>query len=401
MLSILNTGISGQFGNTYTVAWDEIPELVPGSDIDNEYLALFSSIDMADVIVLVFSLLGLLLSFGTICGEKREGTLKAVFASEVSRAAVLLGKCLGGIAVLLTSLIIGFLSGFIVLLVMEGGILGGEEWLRIGLFISLSLIYAVIFYLIGTVISAITYHPATSLAFSLFFWVVLVIVWPRSAQYIGQQLVPVSTKESWDGKIRAEYSRKFSAAQEFDNQNKEWRQSGKSKMTTYFQGTGIMVHEPDKTMIEYFLKRTEELDPIIIEVADRVWSIQNQKHQHFNRQRKLIAVLSGISPVYPYDTASAILSRTDVGSFERFMNRLQTYRGQILQWMKERNVTGSPRWFVQDSELDLSGFPVFTQYSETFSETIRRMLFPLSLMILVSLVLLLASFAAFLHYDIR
>jgi len=401
VLSILNKGVSGQFATTITISRDKVPEVETGSDIDNEYLALFSTLDMSNVIILVFSLLGMLLAFGTISGEKRDGTLKLMLVHDVPRYKVLLGKYIGGIIILSAALLIGFLFGLIIVLNSKVIMLSFEEWQRICMFFFLSLLYTSTFYMLGMVISAKTRQPATSLAFSLFFWIVLVIIWPRTAHYIGQQLSPVPSEETWQEKIKAEDLRKHEASREFEERHGSYSDAGVYKGMTFFGITGIMVSEPDEDVVKYFIKRNEFIEPIIRDTANRIWNIVEEKQNRLNRQRRLMTIISAFSPASLYASASSIISCTDAGSTIRFWDHIREYRRQMLAWFLDNKLTHSSKWFVKEGELDLSGFPEFTNRHESFTGSFIRAVIPLIAMFIINIILFIVLNTAFLNYDIR
>ena len=57
---------------------------------------------------------------------------------------------------------------------------GVSEWVRLALLFALSLLYLLVFYLIGLAISCATHRSATSLIYALFTWALLAIVLPDS-----------------------------------------------------------------------------------------------------------------------------------------------------------------------------------------------------------------------------
>jgi len=401
VLSILNKGVYRQFSTTITVSRDKVPEVETGSDIDNEYLALFSSLDISDVIVLVFSLLGLLLAFENISGEKSAGTLKYMLAHPVPRYKFLLGKYIGGIIVINIALFIGILFGLLIVITSKSIMLNLEEWYRIGGFFLLSISYTSTFYLIGMVISANTHHPATSLAFSLFFWIVLVIIWPRSAHYLGQQLKPIPSEETWEKIINSENAQKYKAFQEFEQRYGRYSKAGSFVSITFFESDGIMISRPDEKVIDYFTKRTEYVEPIIRNITDRIWNIILQKQNRLNSQRKLIIIIAALSPTSLYSTASSIISRTDAGSTLRIWDQIREYRRQMLSWFSDNKFISSPKWFTKEGELNLNGFPEFNCQLESFVESYKRVIVPLTIIILMNIILFILLYFAFLTYDVR
>ena len=78
---------------------------------DNPLPILFPPLDFLFIVTIIMSLLAILFSYDAIAGERQNGTLRLVIANSVSRAKILLGKCIGGMASLLIPFILSLLVG--------------------------------------------------------------------------------------------------------------------------------------------------------------------------------------------------------------------------------------------------------------------------------------------------
>ncbi|MFC1537806.1 ABC transporter permease [Candidatus Latescibacterota bacterium] len=400
VLEILSTGITGQFASTVEVSRTKMPEFKAGNTIDNEYLATVSEIDISMVTAIVFSLLGLLLGFDAVNGERRTGTLKYILSNQVPRFKLLLSKCLGGIAVIILSLIIGFIFCLILMLNSSGIALNLGLWLRIGGFFVTSLLYASTFYMLGILLSVSFKEPAAALAFSLFFWVVLVVIWPGTARYLGKQLIPVQTLESMkenDGfkpleiqevlKLWGDFSKAENLPDFFDLGNDG---------SFSFGGSG----EIYQSLLDYLYDRVDIVQEEVQKQTDREWQIRSAHYAYMMKQQNFIHLISCISPAYLFDYTSSILCRTDSGSYGIFIDNVNEYRRQFLQWLVDIDAMHSQKWFVQDGDLDLSGLPEYSPISESFVQSLNRAAIPAAMLILINLVFFFCAHLIFFRSDV-
>ena len=182
-LAVFAQGAERQAGQAVKVMLFNVPyqaEEVSPFQSSNPYLAIFAFFDMVYIFQLVLGLLAVLIASEAISGEKEDGTLRLMLTTNVSRAQVLVGKILAGLTTLAIPTALGFILLTVLLLGTENIEVEGGEWARVGLLFALSLLYLLVFYLIGLAISCMTHRSATSLIYALFAWALLAIVLPNS-----------------------------------------------------------------------------------------------------------------------------------------------------------------------------------------------------------------------------
>jgi ABC-type transport system involved in multi-copper enzyme maturation permease subunit len=149
--------------------------------------------DWTFVITILLSFGAGLLTYKSISGERRDGTLTLVLANPVSRGTVLMGKYLAALAALATVFIVSMLSGLILLEILGTVRLGGEEWMKIGVFGLLSIIFLSVFVFTGLLCSVLTRSPVLSAVAFLFTWMALVFVVPNLGGILAGLTGTVST----------------------------------------------------------------------------------------------------------------------------------------------------------------------------------------------------------------
>jgi ABC-2 type transport system permease protein len=102
-----------------------------GRSQHHRYVAGFASIDYAFIVRIILSLLVIFLSYNTVAGEKTMGTLRLVCTNRMPKHSVLLGKFIGGLIVILLTLVVATLCMLLILIFNPSVSLGAAEWTRI------------------------------------------------------------------------------------------------------------------------------------------------------------------------------------------------------------------------------------------------------------------------------
>jgi hypothetical protein len=76
-LSVLNRGLEGRLGTDYWVSIDVENTEAEGQNRGNEYLAIFSEVDLTVVVAVILGLLALLFTFDSVSGEREGGNAEA------------------------------------------------------------------------------------------------------------------------------------------------------------------------------------------------------------------------------------------------------------------------------------------------------------------------------------
>jgi Cu-processing system permease protein len=117
---------------------------------------------------LIIPLIAIILGFSAISGEAESGSFSVVLSYPVTRLEVLLGKFLGLGSVIITSVLIGFGIGGIVIIAVSGS----NSWLGYFLFVCITILLGLIYLSLSICISSIFKRRITSIGGGLiiFFW---------------------------------------------------------------------------------------------------------------------------------------------------------------------------------------------------------------------------------------
>jgi len=432
LLSIFNQGVSGQLGNTVEVSYNLVPTKATEHGSDNPYLAIFLSIDLATVFQVVISLLALLFAYDAISGERESGTLRLALSNAVPRGMILLGKYLGGMLTLSLPLAASILGALVVIRSSPYAVLDVSDWTRIGLFAFLSFLYVSLFFALGLLLSSCTHRAATTLMWTMFLWVVFVLIWPSATAFAVRKLVDIKsdahlTKESlfdlWASGADESKVREHKFADLWSNQYRKEVQSFQEKrgyqdvlklVSVWQSGSSSMDGETWRVTVtgspenvarflalyHEFMNFKEELR---IDYADRMGQIwQDYLTNNPIRQALLVRNIARVSPAAAYDNATAVLSETDLDSHLRFIAQAKEYRRQIIQYLRDKKAFSSPKWYTtSEGKADASGIPIFHERREPLSDSLKRAMADILILAMMNFVFFLGAYLAFLRYDVR
>lgn len=428
LLSLLNEGVLTQMGDTVEVSHNRAPVFAePEQAEKNPYLGIFPKIDLTKVFQIVMSLLALLFAYDSIAGEREGGTLALTLSNPLPRGTLLFGKYLGGMLSLVVLLTVSMLIAAQIILLSPKIEVTGEEWVRIGLFCLVSLMYVSTLFTLGMLFSSMTRRVATALMIAMFFWVVFVVVWPHASVYLVTQLAPLEPSDSvtYAGARRADV--KDFPHLIIDMHSRFWQEAGKygqrlgietnppGYRPSYFSGTdygyddyllgtfsGSYNGPPDKKeAFEEYFKFREEL---LIRVVDELEEIQRDYFMRNTvRQYRLAQMVARISPSSAFASATAVLAGTDMESHLHFLNTARQYRAELIQYLRDQNAFGSEKWYGRKAftKTDMEGIPLFRERKEPLSEKLARTTPNFLLLSAYNIIFFLLTFLAFLRYDVR
>jgi ABC-2 type transport system permease protein len=130
------------------------------------------------------------LGFDAVNSEHNRRTLSRILSQPIYRDALLLGKFLGGLAILAISLTALWLIVIGLGLVMLGVPPGAEEMGRAFIFLLVTIAYAGVWLALAMLFSVIFRSAATAALVTLGLWLFLTVIWPALAPAIAEALVP-------------------------------------------------------------------------------------------------------------------------------------------------------------------------------------------------------------------
>ncbi len=137
-------------------------------------------LDITTLIIFFLSLFILLITFDSVNGEKKDGTLRLLMTFELKRCHFLLKKIVGTFLFVNMVIFIPFFISLIILLVMFPSLITVgfmQQWILYLIAIS---IFSTCFILLGIWTSLLTKSPGKSLVYAIFCWIALLMILPMT-----------------------------------------------------------------------------------------------------------------------------------------------------------------------------------------------------------------------------
>ena len=428
-LQVFARGAERQLGQAVKVLLFEVPyqaEEVSPFQASNPYLAIFAFFDIVYIFQLVLGLLAILIASEAISGEKEDGTLRLMLTTNVSRAQVLVGKVLAGLTTLAIPTALGFILLTILLLGTEHIEVGIGEWVRLGLLFALSLLYLLVFYLIGLAISCATHRSATSLIYALFTWALLAIGLPNGISALLNEQANMGEKHAeahhkaaqvWDEFDRevTDLARAHGQTQYFPtNMVKQLPPTRERGTLSSFGGTGTysirdgqtpsiyLSNVADSPALAKFQALVRTGERLRLRYAQRAWNEKAPLLEGFPRRiHRWNDRLQRLLPAGAYTQAASLLAGTSRREYYDFIDQVRAYRGQIIAFLKDRDAFGARAWFNDDEgwRADLRDLPRFHERGWTVAESLYHALPALTCLLFYVAVLFVLANRLFARYD--
>ncbi len=341
---------------------------------------IFGGIDYLFVVEFIFSLFAVLLSFDAITREKESGTLRSMLSNPLSRAQLAAGKAAGGYVTLAMPLVVGFLIGLTALAAAGLNVFEPDFLARAGWNLAGSLVYVAAFFLMGLFVSSITSSTYSALVISLAFWVVAVLVVPRSAALVAQLTKPVQSRQAaWLEKVAA------SAAVEKDRS----------------RAVGGLASLKD--IDAWNRERARVVAPFEERQAQAVKAIEDAYRRKRAEQRGLSLALSRISPAGALVSFMTAMSETGAAVEDRFLSGADRYREVLSRELFSKIYTevlpGGGIRMGTSGPIDAAALPQFRWNRASVGESLLAT--DLAVLLAWFLAASAGIFAALARYDVR
>ena len=424
-LSLFNRGLDKRLGNTVRIHRAFVPTLWDAGlhGMDNPFLNLLSSIDLAAVFQVVLSLLALLFAYDAFAGEHEKGTLRLIMTTSASRGKILLAKYIAAMIALVVPLTTSLILTQILISGSGSIVLSGDDWIRIGGFYLTSILFLSVFYLIGVLISAATRRTATALMSCMFAWVFFVLIYPNLILFASNPKINPEEKgradfqelaQIWEqfDKERLQYLKNDSLDGEHPRLNVEGAGSTSgprfysNPMTLrYFHEHAMsfsQLSEESDTTVPHAKAFFQHIEPMRIKTAERAWIVrQRALSRIFIRPAHRDRFLIRVSPASAYDLGTEAWLGTDLYGLEHFFEAARQYRQTLIQYFYDRNAFGSRQWFASDEgAVDWSDLPRFSYQRPNVWVAARQALPDLILLLLINVILFMGSYLIFVKQEL-
>ena len=286
-------------------------------------------------------------------------------------------------------LVIPLVLGLLILMIYPNVSIQGEDWGRIALIGLVFLIYLSVFFTLGLFISARTSKSSTSFLVLLFIWVTFVTIIPKAAVMTAAQMKPIPSVHE----ITAQK----------DAYLQEIQKEAFTEQTRFFKENPRPEDPEERKLWE---KKVQEWandfrSELTGKIDDKNAAIERDYQAKMRQQQSLAVNISRISPASALMFASMSLAGTGVSEHDRFLNSVKTYKPIFTQWVNLKMKDDQLLQGDAQAKLDLSDMPQHEFLDEGLSDSVKRILPDLFLMIFLIILFFVGAFVSFLRYDVR
>ncbi|MEA5429211.1 ABC transporter permease [Arcicella lustrica] len=286
----------------------------------------FGEISIAMILQVLLPLLIFFLGFSSIAYERENGTLKILLSQGVSWKALIIGKSLGIISVVMMLFIPIIIATILLWSLLQNMNISIDESIRLLLIILVYFIYLVIFCVIAVLISAISKSSKTALTSLIGIWLMLTIVIPRGSQALGAYIYTAPSKAKFNADIENDILKEGDSHNPDDSHYKSLKDS---LLTVYkvdsvqklpFNYSGFVMAEGEKISANIYNHHLEELLKI------------------YDKQNSFSKVMAFLNPFMAIKNLSMALASTDFASYINFQEQAEQYRYEMAQKMNELQI---------------------------------------------------------------
>ena len=373
---------------------------------------MFPLIDFVFIVTILLSLIALLFSYDSICGEKEDGTLRLMLSNKLSKAKMILGKIIGGTLTLFLPFLFSLLIGLLIIHLNPRVSWKGANWGAFGLILLGSILYFSFFYCLGIFISSRHRSSSSSIMTSLFVWVILILLIPNLSPYLASFLSPTPSK------IKVERDVERITMDERDElMRKMWRE----KQAELYKQYPILDENKNLTQAEQARKAVE--DPaykkayqilsdqfkIIVAEANRIQGekvrgMRTELDRKEESQMLLSLGISMISPLADFTYLATDLSSTGLRNMIHFQRIVGEWRQLFSDYSEKKRAAIEKENPAVDSwnvAVDMSDRPRFQYKEEALAGRFKWTLPFFAVLIIYNLIFFIAAFFSFIKYDVR
>lgn len=401
-LSIFSEGLGNSLPYMAVIRKDEDPDIRSGSTIDNPLTSLFGKIDFSFIVSYILSILAFVFTFQSISGEKENGTLRLMISNSIPRWKILLAKVLGNYLVFIFPVIISMMIGLMIVSISASFPFFTKEILVPVLLILLAImVFLFVLFNLGILFSTITRNSATSLIMLLFIWVLISLVIPKLSPMAAQIIYPVESKQT----LNTEIKMTTHAIQE------ELIAREKEIGDEVFGGRmSVSGEEGVKKQADYSRLAVPLREEYRMRIASEVSRLRSDYMNRRNAQTSISVNLARLSPASSMSFVLAELSGTGSLEEESFRTHVARFdeqvRNEVYYYFITSNYYSSSGWgfsfSMRENAPDEFPVPQYPDYRNPgLSEILASVWIDIMALCLYALAFFVASFLAFMRYDVR
>jgi len=377
---------------------------------DDPLPVMFPLIDLAFIVTILMSLIALIFSYDSVCGEKEDGTLKLMLSNGFSRSKIIAGKIAGGVLTLFIPFLVSLAVGLLMIALHPSVAWKGADWGGLGLIMAGAVLYVGFFYCLGVFISSRHQASSASIMTSLFAWVLLILVVPNLSPYIASFISPTPSRIKIDRETsrmmdteRDDLGRKLSG-----ERLQELIKKYPVLAENFSEAEAKEKLAKDPAFREAYEARTKEVQAawdeanrIQGEKVDRIWKEVNRKE---SAQTRLASSLSMVSPLSDFTYLATDLSSTGIQNELHFGRLSEAWQRAFWDYARNRIAALQKKDPAKDwwnTPVDMSDRPRFRFTEEGLGGRVKSALPDFAVLIAFGFLVFICAYFSFIRYDVR
>ena len=352
-LALFAIGQSDLYPAAYQVSAASSVALGQTDQLENPYKLLVGHFDLAFVILFLYPLLILALTFNLTAEEKETGTLRLVLAQPVGLSTIIWAKVLGRSALIVGAALVLTLLAFI----GTGGAAEGG-WGYFGLWLVITLLYGAFWFGLSLLVNSIGRSAATNAIILAVCWLAFVVILPSLINVVASTLHPVPSRMSFITAMRTETT--------------VAEQQSSESLAKFIQDHPEIapVNDEEANFAMLRVARDERIAEQLAPVMERF--VQQQDQQH-----RFVQALGYLSPTLV--TNRMLLDAAGTGP-----DRHKDFLGQVKAFQATWQQHFVPMYFanVAFQSADYDTMPHFEYREEVPAVVLGRMAFPVIFLML-------------------
>lgn len=310
-LAALSIGQSDLYPYYFRITTRSKQAFINSDEIENPNNLLAGRFDLAFVIVYLYPLLILALSYNLLSAEKESGLLAMLGSQPVSLRTIVLGKI-----ALRASMILILSIGFSLVGVLLSGIdsagngSGAEVALRLGLWVLVVAAYGAFWFAVAVAVNALGRSSATNAIVLSGAWLLFVLIVPSLVNLAATTYYPVPSRVELINAIRVA--------------SNEATAEGSNLLAQYYEDHPELIAEAktqDPTGFAFRFYATQE------KVDRSIQPVLNRFDEQLVRQQTLVDAARFLSPAIITQEALNDIAGTSVSRYRHFLSQVDSFHG--------------------------------------------------------------------------
>lgn len=411
VLSIFAFGLESMLPNKVSTSQAAGYRMERETGIENPDSLLFGRMDLLFNVGFVISLLGFILTFSSISGEKEGATLRLMLSNPVPRWNIIASKIVGAYAVLLLPFILSFTAGLIIVNASGvSSILAPAFSLPLVVLFLVTLLFLLSMCTLGILCSSLTHRTRTSIVMLLLVWTFTILAWPKISPMISGIIHPVKSREVHNFERMLA---RTNCEKELENESKKLFDK------IIIDGFGLDMFKVFAPTTEreraaqaaYDTARGELVKKYDVLIAKELGDLDKSYSAGLASQSAIARNLSRLSPLCCYTYIATDIAGTGMLEMNNFIANSERFQGEandgvyskIIQHFyggtkTEEGVFDS---YVGGFDPEKAPIPQLTYSHKTLNEALSGVWGDILLLVLYSLVFFTLSYVSFIRYDVR